>query len=77
MGFIQLVMLMLPLLLVHCQDTLPNEYTTNPSIVPIKSCCDLRIYPPARVPSGVYKMNMGTFGTQGRSQTFTWVGSLD
>ena len=60
---IQLVMVMLPLLLVHCQDILPNQYTTNPSIVPIKSCCDLRIYLPARVSSGVYKISMGTFGT--------------
>jgi len=37
-----------------------NYYTTNPSAVLINSCCDLRRYPAL---SGVYKINMGTFGT--------------
>ncbi|XP_065901498.1 fibroleukin-like [Dysidea avara] len=60
---LQLVTVILPLLLVNGDDGLPNHYTTNPSIVLIKSCCDLRIYVPARVPSGVYKMSMGTFGS--------------
>ena len=60
---LELVILILALLLVNADDELPNHYTTNPSIVKIRSCCDLRIYPPARVPSGVYKMSMGTFGT--------------
>ena len=64
MGIIcGVAILTLSLLLVNGADGLPNHYTTNPSIVLIKSCCDLRIYPPARVPSGVYKMSMGTFGT--------------
>ena len=60
---LELALLTLSLLLVNGDDELPNHYTTNPSIVLIKSCCDLRVYPPARVPSGVYKMSMGTFGT--------------
>jgi len=63
MGISGTTLLTLSLLLVvNANDELPGHYTTNPSIVPIKSCCDLRIYPPARVPSGVYKMSMGTFG---------------
>ena len=49
-------------LLGNAVEELPNHYTTNPSIVAIKNCSDLRIYPPARVPSGVYKMSMETFG---------------
>ena len=59
----KITLLTFSLLLVKADDELPNHYTTNPSIVPVKSCCDLRIYPPPRVPSGVYKMSMGTFGT--------------
>ena len=40
-----------------------NYPTTTLLIHPVKNCCDLRIYPPAIVPSGVYKMSLGTFGT--------------
>jgi len=50
----KLVVLILELLIL-----IANQY-----IVSIKSCCDLISYIPlARVPSGVYKMSMGTFGT--------------
>ena len=58
----QLVILTLSLLLVNAHDDL-NHYSTHPFTTPIKSCCDLRIFPPDRVPTGVYKMSMGTFGT--------------
>jgi len=58
----QLVILTLSLLLVNAHDEL-NHYTTHPFTVPIRSCCDLRIFPPDRVPTGVYKMRIGTFGT--------------
>ena len=56
----QLVILALSLLLVKAHDDL-NHYSTNPSSALIHSCCDLRIFPPDRVPTGVYKMSMGTF----------------
>ena len=63
-GITALTLVSIPLLLlVNADDELPNHYASNPSIVTIKSCCDLRIFPPARVSSGVYKMSMGIFGT--------------
>ena len=58
----QLVILTLSLLLVNAHDDL-NHYSTHPFTTPIRSCCDLRIFPPDRVPTGVYKMSMGTFVT--------------
>ena len=58
----QLVILILSLLLVNAHDNL-NHYSTHPFTAPIRSCCDLRIFPPDRVPTGVYKMSMGTFAT--------------
>ena len=59
---IQLVILTVSLLLVNAHDDL-NHYSTRSFTAPIRSCCDLRIFPPDRVPTGVYKMSMGTFGT--------------
>ena len=56
----QLVILTLSLLLVNAHDDI-NHYSTHPFTAPIRSCCDLRIFPPDRVPTGVYKMSMGTF----------------
>ena len=58
----QLVILTLSLLLVNADDDL-NHYSTNPSSALIQGCCDLRVFPPDRVPNGVYKMSMGTFAT--------------
>ena len=58
----QFVILTLSLLLVNAHDDL-NHYSTHPFTAPIRSCCDLRIFPPDRVPTGVYKMSMGTFVT--------------
>ena len=58
----QLVILTLSLLLVNAHDDI-NHYSTHPFAAPIRSCCDLRIFPPDRVPTGVYKMSMGTFAT--------------
>ena len=58
----QLVILTLSLLLVNAHDDL-NHYSTHPFTAPIRSCCDLRIFPPDRVLTGVYKMSMGTFAT--------------
>ena len=58
----QLVILTLSLLLVNTHDDL-NHYSTHPFTAPIRSCCDLRIFPPDRVPTGVYKISMGTFVT--------------
>ena len=58
----QLVILTLSLLLVNAHDDL-NYYSTRPFTAPIRSCCDLRIFPPDRVPTGMYKMSMGTFVT--------------
>ena len=67
MKFLQLILLVLPaLLLVNADDhcCVGDDKSCAPKCnKPVKSCCDLRIYPPARVPSGVYKMSMGTFGT--------------
>ena len=67
MKYLHLVILALSVLLVNaddCDDHCYNDDSCTPKCtIPIKSCCDLRIYPPARVPSGVYKMSMGTFGT--------------
>jgi len=58
----QLVILTLSLLLVNTHDNF-NHYATNPSAALIRSCCDLRIFSPDRVPTGVYRMRMGTFVT--------------
>ena len=60
----QLVILTLSLLLVNAHDNL-NHYSTHPFTAPVTSCCDLRIFPPDRVPTGVYKMitKMGIFAT--------------
>ena len=59
----QLVTLTLSqLLLVNAHDNI-NHYSTHPFTAPIRSCCDLRIFPPDRVPTGVYKMSMGIFVT--------------
>ena len=58
----QLVILTLSLLLVNAHGDI-NHYSTHPFTAPIISCCDLRIFPPDRVPTGVYKMSMGTFAT--------------
>ena len=58
----QLVILTLSLLLVNAHDDI-NHYSTHPFTAPIRGCCDLRIFPPDRVPTGVYKMSMGTFAT--------------
>ena len=58
----QLALLILPLLLVDADDDL-NHYSTHPFTAPIRSCCDLRIFPPDRLPTAVYKMSMGTFAT--------------
>ena len=59
---IQLVILTLSLLLVNAHDDI-NHYSTHSFSAPIRGCCDLRIFPPDRVPTGVYKMSMGTFAT--------------
>ena len=58
----QLVILTLSLLLVNAHDDI-NHYSTHPFTAPIRSCCDLRVFPPDRVLTGVYKMSMGTFVT--------------
>ena len=58
----QLVILTLSLLLVNAHDDI-NHYSTHPFTAPIRSCCDLRILPPDRVPTRVYKMSIGTFAT--------------
>ena len=58
----QLVILTLSLLLVNAHDDI-NHYSTHLFTASIRSCCDLRIFPPDRVPTGVYKMSMGTFAT--------------
>ena len=56
--------LVLSLLLVNAHDDL-NHYSTHPwpFTASIRSCYDLRIFPPDRVPTGVYKMSMGIFVT--------------
>ena len=44
--------------------TLVNADQSGNSIdycVHIRSCCDLRAFPPRKAPSGVYKISMGTF----------------
>ena len=55
--------MLLSLMLVKAQanDDSLNHCTDNPSKAYIKSCCDLRTFPPKKVPSGMYKMSMGTF----------------
>ena len=60
----QLIILTLSLLLVNANDDL-NHYSTHPFTAPIRICCDLRIFPPDRVPTGLYEMTMstGTFVT--------------
>jgi len=66
MKIIALVILTLSLLLVNANPL--NHYSAN-AAMPINTCCDLRVYPPSRAPSGVYKMstNMGTFTTSDMS----------
>ncbi|XP_065901624.1 fibrinogen-like protein A [Dysidea avara] len=67
MKFLQLIILALSLLLVKADDRNDHCYNddscTPKCAIPIKNCCDVRIYPPARVQSGVYKMNTGPFCT--------------
>ena len=66
MKFIQIVLALCALLLVNGDDhcSVDDDKSCTPECNrPVKSCCDLRIYPPVRVQSGVYKMSMGTFGT--------------
>ena len=58
----QTVISTLLLLLVNAHGDI-NHYATHPFTAPIKSCCDLRIFPPDRVQTGVYKVSMGTFAT--------------
>ncbi|XP_065901542.1 fibrinogen-like protein 1 isoform X1 [Dysidea avara] len=60
----QLVILILSLLLVKVGAN-PLKYYATRNSVPVNSCCDVRVFPLARAPSGVYKMstNMGTFTT--------------
>ena len=55
-------LIILTLSLVNAHDDL-NHYSTHPFTAPIRSCCDLRIFPSDRVPTRVYKISMGTFGT--------------
>ena len=50
------------MLLINAHDDI-KYYGTHPFTAPIRSCCDLRIFPPDRVPTGVDKMSMGTFAT--------------
>ena len=64
----QLVILTLSLLLVnahddHYCDNLYQNFTDKctPSMVTIKSCCDLRIFSTDYAPSGVYKLSKGSF----------------
>ena len=59
----QLVILTLSLPLVGANPL--NHWSAGPFSVPIKTCCDLRVFPPNRVSSGVYKMsnNLGIFTT--------------
>jgi len=63
MKFFHLVTLALSVLLVNaddCDDHCYNDKGCTPKCtIPIKNCCDLRIYPPS---SGVYKMKTGPFG---------------
>ena len=58
----KLVILTLSLLLVNAHHDL-NHYLTRPFSALIQGCCDLRVFPPDRVPIGVYKMSMGAFAT--------------
>jgi len=66
MNIITLVILTLSLLLVNGN---PLNYYAPRASTPVDTCCDLRVYPPSRVPSGVYKMStdMGTFTTSDMS----------
>ena len=64
----QLVILTLSLLLVnahddHYCDNLYQNFTDKctPSMVTIKSCCELKIFSTDYAPSGVYKMSKGSF----------------
>ena len=45
------------LLLVYANDSL-KQCTPH-----IRSCCDLRTFPPKDAPNGMYKMNLGTFAS--------------
>ena len=63
----QLVILTLSLLLVNAHDEYCNNlyqnFTDNctPSMVTIKSCCELKIFSSAYASSGVYEMSKGSF----------------
>ena len=64
----QLVILTLSLLLVnahddHYCDNVYQNFTDKctPSMVTIKSCCELKIFSTDYAPSGVYKMSKGSF----------------
>lgn len=60
MKFIEKVILNLivnSLLLVYANDNL-KQCTPH-----IRSCCDLRTFPPKDAPTGMYKMNLGTFAS--------------
>ena len=65
----QLVILTLSLLLVnahdnhHYCDNLYQNFTDNctPSMLTIKSCCELKIFSSTYAPSEVYKMSKGSF----------------
>ena len=64
----QLIILTLSLLLVnvhddHYCDNLYQNFTDKctPSMVTIKSCCELNIFSTDYAPSGVYKMSKGSF----------------
>ena len=65
----QLVILTLSLLLVnahnnnHYCNNLYQNFTDNctPSMLTIKSCCELKIFSSTYAPSGVYKMSKGSF----------------
>ena len=60
MNIITFFVLTLSPLLVNSN---PLNYYAPRASISVNTCCDLRVYPPSRVPSGVYKMstNMGTF----------------
>ena len=68
----QLVILTLSLLLVNAHDDHDHFFYCNnlyqnfkdnctPSMLIIKSCCELKIFSSAYAPSGVYKMSKGSF----------------
>ncbi|XP_065901505.1 ryncolin-4-like [Dysidea avara] len=66
MKILQLIILALSLILINANDCNDHCYNDDDSCTPkctqpINSCCDLRVYPPTRVQSGVYKMYKGPF----------------